>query len=96
MTPELALESMRQLAFGYNQFAKAGKGYGYSEIANWQSYFDRVFKLGQTKTQIKADEVVTNKFVDDANKFDKAKIEADAKGYKTSDEWKDLKLQGDI
>ena len=37
MKPDLALESMRQLEFGYNQSNKAGKGYGYSDVANWQS-----------------------------------------------------------
>jgi len=46
MKPDLALESMRQLAFLYNQTNKAGKGYGYSDETNWQSYLDRVAKLG--------------------------------------------------
>ena len=96
MTPDLALESMRQLAFGYNQFAREGKGYGYSDLANWQSYFDRIFKLGQVKKEIKVDSAVTNKFVEAANDFDQAKVEADAKNYATSDEWKNLKLQGEI
>lgn len=96
MTPDLALESMRQLAFGYNQFAKAGQGYGYSDLANWQSYFDRIFKLGQIKQEIKVENAVTNKFVEAANDFDKAKVEADAKGYAVSDDWKNLQLQGEI
>ena len=37
-----------------------------------------------------------NKFVAEANNFDKAKVEADAKGYATGSDWKDLKLQGEI
>jgi NitT/TauT family transport system substrate-binding protein len=96
MTPDLAMESMRQLGFGYNQFAKAGKGYGYSDLTNWQSYFDRIFKLGQIKKEIKVDNAVTNKFVQEANNFDKAKVEADAKGYALSDAWKNVKLQGEM
>ncbi len=96
MKPDLALESMRQLEFGYNQSNKAGNGYGYSDIPNWQSYFDRIFKLGQTKTQINASNAVTNAFVKGANAFDKAKVAADAKGYALSDVWKNVKLQGPV
>lgn len=96
MTPELALESMRQLAFLYNQSNKAGQGYGYSDMANWQSYLDRVFKLGQTKKQLTAAETVTNEFVAGANAFDKAKVAADAKGYAVTDAWKNAQLQGPI
>jgi NitT/TauT family transport system substrate-binding protein len=94
MKPDLALESMRQLMFLYNQSNKLGKGYGYSDLENWQSYLDRIAKLGQTKTQIKASELVTNELVEAANDFDKKKVEEDAKKYEVSDEWKDLKLQG--
>jgi NitT/TauT family transport system substrate-binding protein len=96
MKPDLALESMRQLEFGYNQSNKAGKGYGYADVANWQNYLDRLFKLGQTKTQIKADQAVTNDFVQGANAFDHDKVAADAKGYAVSDVWKNTKLQGPV
>lgn len=96
MKPDLALESMRQLAIGYNQFNKAGKGYGYSDLANWQSYFDRLSKLGQTKKQIKADEAITNGYIEGANNFDHAKVAADAKAYAVSDDWKNVQLQGPI
>lgn len=96
MKPDLALESMRQLAFGYNQSNKAGNGYGYSDVKNWQSYFDRIFKLGQTKKQISADEGVTNTFVQGANAFDHAKVSADAKAFAVSDAWKSVQLQGPI
>jgi NitT/TauT family transport system substrate-binding protein len=96
MTPELALESMRQLAYGYNQFAREGKGYGYSDLANWQSYFDRVHNLGQVKQPIKVDDAVTNMFIEEANNFDKARVEADAKSYPVSDTWKNIQLKGDI
>lgn len=96
MKPDLALESMRQLMFGYNQSNKAGKGYGYSDVANWQSYLDRLFKLGQTKKQINAADAVTNDLVPAANAFDKAKVAADAKAYAVSDVWKNVQLQGPV
>jgi len=94
MKPDLALESMRQLMFLYNQANKAGKGYGYADEANWQSYLDRIAKLGQTKAQLKSEQVVTNELVKDANDFDKKKVADDAAKYAVGDEWKSLKLQG--
>jgi NitT/TauT family transport system substrate-binding protein len=96
MTPDLALESMRQLAYLYNQSNKAGNGYGYADLANWQSYLDRVSELGQTKAKLTAAETVTNEFVEAANMFDKAQVAADAEGYAVSDEWKSVELQGPI
>ncbi|HZQ09301.1 MAG TPA: ABC transporter substrate-binding protein [Anaerolineae bacterium] len=96
MNPALALESMRQLEYGYNQSNKAGKGYGYSDVANWQSYLDRVFKLGQTKKQINASEAVTNELVGAANAFDHDKVAADAKAYQLNDTWKNVQLQGPV
>ena len=96
MTPDLALESLRQLAYLYNQSNKAGKGYGYSDEANWQSYLDRIAKLGQTKVGLKVADTVTNMFVKDANDFDKAKVGEDAKAFVLGDAWKTVKLQGPI
>lgn len=94
MKPDLALESMRQLEFGYNQSNKAGNGYGYSDVKNWQNYFDRIFKLGQTKKQINASDAVSNVFVQGANAFDHAKVGADAKAFALSDAWKGVQPQG--
>lgn len=96
MTPDLALESLRQLGYLYNQSNKAGHGYGYSDETNWQSYLDRIFKLGQTKTGLKVADTVTNAFVKPANDFDKAKVAADAKAFVLNDAWKAVKLQGPI
>lgn len=96
MTFDLALESMRQLGYLYNQSNKAGKGYGYSDEAAWQSYLDRIAKIGLTKTQLKSADTVTNEFVTAANDFDKAKVGDDAKNYAVSDAWKATKLQGPI
>jgi NitT/TauT family transport system substrate-binding protein len=96
MTPELALESMRQLMYLYNISYAKGNGYGYSDSANWQSYLDRLFKLEQTKRQITADEAITNAFIKGANAFDAAKVAADAAAFQLSDEWKNVALQGPV
>jgi len=96
MTPDLALESMRQLMYLYNISYAKGNGYGYSDPANWQSYLERLFKLGQTKRQITTDEAITNAFVKGANAFDAAKVAADASSFELSAEWKDVALQGPV
>lgn len=96
MTPDLALESMRQLMYGYNEGARNGKGYGYSDEAKWTSYLDAIFTLGQTKKHLTTKDVITNQFVAEANNFDKNKVAEDAKNYPVSDTWKNLKLQGPV
>jgi ABC-type Fe3+/spermidine/putrescine transport system ATPase subunit len=39
---------------------------------------------------------LTNKFIADANQFDKAKVASDAQSYPVSADWKNIKLQGPI
>ncbi len=55
---------------------------------NPDTYHDRI--------QLTAADAVTNKFIADANNFDKDEVAADAKSYPVSDAWKNLKLQGPI
>jgi NitT/TauT family transport system substrate-binding protein len=88
MTPQLAFNSMWQLGCGYFDAYNDGKGYGYAYLDNWKSYIDTVYKLGQIKTQLKTEDVVTNQFVAAANKFDAARVKKDAENFKLSDEWK--------
>jgi NitT/TauT family transport system substrate-binding protein len=96
MTPELALESMRQLMFLYNQSYAAGHGYGYSDMENWQGYLDRLYELGQTTQQLTAEEVVSNQLVEGANAFDAERVAADAEAFELSDEWAAVELQGPV
>jgi NitT/TauT family transport system substrate-binding protein len=88
MTPQLAFDSMWQLGCGYFDAYYDGKGYGYSYLDNWQSYVDTVYKLGQVKNQMKVGDVATNQFVEQANKFDAARVKKDAENFKLRDEWK--------
>jgi NitT/TauT family transport system substrate-binding protein len=83
ISPQVALESMAELASGYAVMARRGKGWGYHDPATWQRYLDIVFKLGQTKQHFKLGDVLTNDFVAAANRgADKAKARRDAKAYK--------------
>jgi NitT/TauT family transport system substrate-binding protein len=83
ISPQVALESMAELASGYAVEARKGKGWGYHDTVAWQRYLDIVFKLGQTKQHFKVSDVLTNEFVGPANAgADKAKARRDAKAYK--------------
>jgi NitT/TauT family transport system substrate-binding protein len=84
ISPQVAVESMCELASGYAATARAGKGWGYHVPVTWQRYLDIVYKLGQTKEHYKLDDVLTNQLVGPANSSgaQKAKARADAKRYK--------------
>jgi NitT/TauT family transport system substrate-binding protein len=87
MKPQLAFDSFLELASLYLASGIQGKGYGYNDMTNWQNYIDRVYKLGQIKTDYKADQVLTNELIAGANNFDKAKVKADADAFKLNADW---------
>ena len=83
IAPQVAVNSMVQLASGYAAQKRAGKGWGNHDKAAWQKYLDSVYKLGQTKKHLKLGDVLTNDFVARANKgANAAKARADAKAFK--------------
>lgn len=53
------------------------QGWGWHDMASWQSFFDLTAKIGQTDV-IKAEDVCTNDLIAGANSFDVEKIKADA------------------
>jgi hypothetical protein len=92
MTPQLAFDSWAELAEGYFQSCREGHPYGYASFEGWQEYIDTIYELGQIKTQYKAEDVVTNFFVDAAKDFDAARARKDAEAYKLDDDFKGLTL----
>ena len=58
------------------------KKWGESNMANYEAYIDFMLKEGVIKQKVAAGDIVTNDLIDDINKFDPAKIMADAKAYK--------------
>jgi NitT/TauT family transport system substrate-binding protein len=88
MTPQLALASMQQLHWMYTGGARMGQGYGWSPVDRWKTYLGIIAKLGQTQKLLMADNVVTNDLIKDANNFDHARVERDAKNFKLNDDWK--------
>jgi NitT/TauT family transport system substrate-binding protein len=86
MTPDIAVESQMQLA---NVFAgrwdEREQKWGYHLASSWQQFFDVGREIGQIQGDFKLEDVVKNDYIDAANNFDKAKVKADADGFKLSD-----------
>jgi NitT/TauT family transport system substrate-binding protein len=62
---------------------KAGvKRWGENSVANYAAYVDFLLKQGIIKEKVEASDLVTNELIDEINKFDSAKVAAEAKAYK--------------
>lgn len=94
MSPELAMESMRQLHWGYTATERLDRGYGWYIEADWQKYLDIVYALGQTEKHLTFEEIATNELIEEGTNFDRQKVEEDAKNYTLNDVWKDVKVTG--
>ncbi|MFN2165224.1 MAG: ABC transporter substrate-binding protein [Anaerolineae bacterium] len=87
MSPQLAFDSMIELADLYFQSYQEGLGYGYNDMENWQKYIDTVYGLGQIQTDYPADQVVTNVLIEAANNFDVDRVKADAESCELDEQW---------
>lgn len=94
MSPEVALESMRQLAYGYSGGKRAGQGWGYHDPQGWKDYLNTIYELGQTTRRLSVDETITNELVAEANNVELGQVRADAANFKLKPEWEQAALQG--
>jgi len=94
MTPEIALESMRQLAYSYVEGARRGLGYGAFEPSGWQKFLDIIYEIGQTKRHLTVDECITSDLIAEANDFNRSMVERDAVNFQLNSTWKDIKTRG--
>jgi NitT/TauT family transport system substrate-binding protein len=87
ISPQVALESMMQLATGYSVFHRRPPHlYGWHDPASWNRYLDAIAKLGQTKKRLNIKDVLTNDMVRAANqKADVARARRDARAYKLNE-----------
>ena len=58
------------------------KKWGENSEANYAAYTDFMLKWGVIKEKVDWRDLITNELIDDINKFDAARIAAEAKGYK--------------
>lgn len=83
--PELGTTSILQQIAVFRGDMDKREGWGYHDMAAWQTFFDQIYALGQISKPVKATDVCTNALIPAANDYDMAKVKADAEGYKLSD-----------
>ena len=83
LKPQLALDSMLELAHAYGTSHLKGQGWGYNDAKGWDNYLKVVHDLGQTKKLLPTSDVITNELQSVANKkANSGKARADAKAFK--------------
>jgi NitT/TauT family transport system substrate-binding protein len=87
MTPDVAVESMMQLANVYGGRMDERKLWGYHLPESWQMFFDVGREIGQIQGDFTVEDVVKNDYIEAANAFDAAQVKADADGFVLSDEY---------
>ena len=82
MNSTVATESMMQLANVFAGRMDERKKWGYHLASSWELFFATALKIGQISHPIKFEDVCKNDLIDEANAFDKAKVQADAAGFR--------------
>jgi NitT/TauT family transport system substrate-binding protein len=88
LEPQLALESMIELATAYGTTEREGNGFGYHPEDAWENYIKNIAELGQIKKVLPLDDVITNEFVDPANAdADTDRARSDAEAFELDDDF---------
>ena len=93
MTPDVAVESMMQLANVYGGRMDERHKWGFHLMSSWQQFFDVGREIGQITADFKTEDVVKNDLIDQANSFDAAKVKADADGFTLSDDYSKVDVE---
>jgi NitT/TauT family transport system substrate-binding protein len=86
--PRHGTESLIEIHRTYKGDMSKRAGWGDHDIAKFQLFFDIQKKVGLLSSHLDAKHYVLNDFIAEANDFDKAKVKADADGYKLPDDLK--------
>jgi NitT/TauT family transport system substrate-binding protein len=94
LKPQLAVDSMLELAHAYGTSHRQGQGWGYNYQAGWANYLKVIHDLGQTKKLLKTSDVIDNSIQAAANKkANRAKARADAKKFKLNAQFAATKVE---
>ena len=81
LTPEVATESMMELARVFRGDWGAREGWGWHDFDQWRLFFDTIHEIGQISEPIAPEDVLSSKYVPGANEFDGERVKADATAY---------------
>ena len=93
MNPTVATESMMQLASVFGGRMDERKKWGYHLPSSWELFFATALKIGQITHPIKFEDVCKNDLIDEANAFDKAKVQADAAGFAIAPDYQSIDVE---
>ncbi len=93
LTPEIATESMMQLAKVFRGDWETREGWGWHDMAQWQNYFDTIEGISQITKPIKAEDVISNAYIPAANEFEMTRVAADAEGYELPAEFAEVDVE---
>ena len=97
LEPQIALESMMQLASGYGATARAGQGWGFHVEEAWERYINTLAELGQIDEPLEPAEVFTNDFVEPANSgADVERARSDAEDFELNEQFADTEPPADL
>ena len=84
--PELGTTSILQQMNVFRGDWANRQGWGWHDMASWQSFFDLSAQIGQNSNPFQAADVCTNDLIAGVNSFDMAKVKADAMAAQLSPE----------
>ena len=84
--PELGTTSILQQMNVFRGDWDSRQGWGWHDMASWQSFFDLSAEIGQNSSPFQAGDVLTNDLIAGVNNFDFAKVKADAAAAELSSE----------
>lgn len=90
MTPEIGTKSLLQLQQIFTSPETEKNGWGYHRMEGWKAYFKTIREIGQITKDIKAEDVVKNDWITEANTFDKDKVKKDALAFKLAPEFESV------
>ncbi len=93
LMPEVATESMMQLAKVFRGDWEKRQGWGWHDVEQWKLFFDTIHSIGQVSKPITPEEVLSNDYVAGANSFDAAKVKTDADGYELPDDYQAVDVE---
>jgi NitT/TauT family transport system substrate-binding protein len=93
LTPEVATESMMQLANVFRGDFEKRQGWGWHDLESWKLFLTTIRSINQISKDIVAEDVIKNDYVAGANNFDVAKVEADAAAYQLPAEYTSVDVE---
>lgn len=87
MTPDVATESMMQLANVFRGRWDERNKWGYHILSAWDLFFDTGREIGQIEGDFATADVVKNDYIDFANTYDAAQVKADSDGFELNAEY---------